>query len=116
MPEMTVGAEGQRGSSATFQRRLLQDCYTAELDRGGSAKVKKLACGRVGERKATTGKETMPADLGLLLEAVAGESPAGLQRIAVAAEGVPHQDQIEAAAALRLPHMGQHMNEEALGA
>ena len=116
MPEMTVGAEGQRGSSATFQRRLLQDCYTAELDRGGSAKVKKLAWRRVGDRGAAVRKETVADDFGLLLNAVAGERFARLQHIAVAAKGVPHQHQIEAAAALRLPHMGQLMNEEALGA
>ena len=60
------------------------------------------------------GEKTMPDDLRLLLEAIVFEPPAGLQLVAVAAEGVAHQRQVETAALLRLPDMGQLMNEEPL--
>ena len=56
----------------------------------------------------------MADDFGLLLKAIVLEAPSGLQGVTVAAEGVPHQRQVEAAALLRLPDMGQLMDEKAL--
>ena len=56
----------------------------------------------------------MADDFGLLLKAVALERPVRAQVIAIAAEGVAHQRQVEAAALLRLPDMGHFMDEKAL--
>ena len=56
----------------------------------------------------------MANDFGLLLKAIVLEAPTGLEGIAVAAEGVPHQGQIEAAALLGLPDMGELVDEKAL--
>jgi len=50
----------------------------------------------------------------LLFEAVAVEPAAVDHAIAISAEGVPHQREIEAAAGLRLPDMGHFVDEEAL--
>src|SRR3546814_10211368 len=54
----------------------------------------------------------VPHDLRLLLDAVALERPAGLQGVAVAAEGMAGQRQPDAA--LMLPVMGHLMDEKAL--
>jgi hypothetical protein len=35
MPETAVAAEERRDKSATFKQRLLQDCYTADLNLEG---------------------------------------------------------------------------------
>ena len=45
-------------------------------------------------------------DFRLLLEAVAIERLSWLELVGVAAEGMAHQQQIEAALGLRLPNMG----------
>ena len=52
----------------------------------------------------------MPDDLGLVFNSVVGERFAGFQSERVAAERMPHQRQIEKAAFLRLPDVGQSMH------
>ena len=56
----------------------------------------------------------MADDFRLLLKAVTMERPAVLELVSVAAEGVAHERQIEAPARLRLPDVGQLMDEKAL--
>ena len=56
----------------------------------------------------------MADDFGLLLEAVSVEWPAFDQAVAVAAEGVPHQRQVEAPTLLRLPDMSKLVDEKTL--
>lgn len=56
----------------------------------------------------------MADHLRLLLKAVPAEGAAFDEFVVVAAEGVPHQRQIEAAAGLRLPYMGHFMDEQPL--
>ena len=56
----------------------------------------------------------MADDFRLLLQTVIFEAAPRLQLISVAAERMAHQRQIEAAALLCLPDMGQFVNEEAL--
>ena len=56
----------------------------------------------------------MADDFRLLLKAVVLERPAGLQAVAVAAERMAHQRQVEAPALLRLPDVGHFVNEQAL--
>ena len=60
------------------------------------------------------GEKPVANDFRLLLKAVVFEAAARLDHISVAAEGVPHQRQIESPAFLRLPDMGQLVHEEAL--
>jgi len=50
----------------------------------------------------------------LLLEPIAGEGAAGHDRVAVAAERLAHQRQVESSVALRLPDVGHLVDEEAL--
>src|SRR5688572_20059808 len=61
-------------------------------------------------------QEDVANDFGLLLEPVALERPAGLEAIAITAEGVSHQHQIPAAAGLGLPDVGHFVQEQALQA
>ncbi len=56
----------------------------------------------------------MADDLGLLLDPVARERAVGIEPIGIAAEGVAHQRQPIFAAGLRLPDMGQLVDEQAL--
>ena len=58
----------------------------------------------------------MADDFGLLLEAVAVERLALLERVGIAAERVAHQRQVEAAACLGLPDMGHFVDKQALAA
>ncbi len=58
----------------------------------------------------------MANDLRLLFETVAVERFARLKSVSVAAKGMAHQWQIETAALLRLPNVGQLVDEEALPA
>src|SRR5215212_4471933 len=60
------------------------------------------------EREACTPacQKCVRDDLGLLFQAVALERLSGLQLIGIAAEGVPHERQIQAPALLRLPYVG----------
>src|SRR4051812_44418806 len=66
--------------------------------------------------RAAVGQKTMPDDLGLLLEPVAPKGLSGFQFIRITAEGMAHQRQVETAAFLRLPDVGQLVDEEALPA
>ena len=50
----------------------------------------------------------------LLFNAIASEGLASPDRVGIAAEGVAHEREIEAAALLSLPHMGHLVNEETL--
>ena len=56
----------------------------------------------------------MANDFGLLFKAIVLEPASGLQVIAVSAEGVPHERQIEAPSLLRLPDMGELVDEKTL--
>ena len=56
----------------------------------------------------------MTDDLGLLLDAVAGERFARFQPISVAAERMTDQRQVEAAALLSLPYVSHLMDPEPL--
>ena len=58
----------------------------------------------------------MADEFGLLLEAVVHEALAGHQSVAIAAEGMPHQREVERAVLLCLPDVGQLVDEEALPA
>jgi len=58
----------------------------------------------------------MADDFRLLFKAIVLEPPTFDQRISVAAERVPHQRQVKAPALLRLPHMGELMDVNALPA
>ena len=60
-------------------------------------------------------KEGVLHDLGLLLDAVAGEGFARLSDIIVAAEGVAHQREPPSAFVRRLPDMGHLVDEMGLG-
>src|SRR5205814_9865930 len=92
---------------------LLQDCYRPE---SRSAERQQLARRYYGHRRAMFGQETMADNFRLLLQSVARERLAGFQHVAVAAEWMAHQRQIEAAALLRLPNVGQLVDEETLAA
>src|SRR5438270_700005 len=59
------------------------------------------------------GEKAVADDLRLLLDPISRERLARLQPIAVAAEGVAHQEKIEAALRLRLPDVGHFVDEEA---
>ena len=67
-----------------------------------------------GQRAPMVGKKAVADDFGLLLKAIVLEPAPGLQVIAVAAEGVPHQRQVEATTLLRLPDMGELVDEKTL--
>ena len=56
----------------------------------------------------------MTDNFGLLLKAIVLETASGLQLVAVPAEGVPHQRQVEATTLLRLPDMGELVDEKTL--
>jgi len=60
------------------------------------------------------GQESMPDNLGLLLDAIAIEQPAGFEPIVIAAERMTHQRQPEAPALLRLPDVDHLVNEQTL--
>lgn len=66
------------------------------------------------DRHAAVGEEAVADDLGLLFEAITVEPATLLYLIAVAAERVTHQRQIEAAVSLRLPDMGHFVDEQTL--
>src|SRR3954451_11313706 len=100
MPETAVGAEGDRGAQVTFLRQLLQDCNNFAVS---TAERKQVPRRHEGLRCAAVCEEPVPYDLGLLLDPVAIERFARLQTIAVPAERMPHQRQIETSALLRLP-------------
>ena len=53
-------------------------------------------------------------EFGLLLDTIGGEPPRRIEAIAIAAKGVAHQRQIDAAALLALPHMHEFVDEERL--
>ena len=59
-----------------------------------------------------TKQEDVPNDLGLLFEAVLLETTPRTDRVIVAAEGVPLQQQIVPAPLLRLPHVRHFMDEK----
>lgn len=63
---------------------------------------------------SAVGEKPVTDDFRLLLKAVVLEASARLDLISVAAERVPHQRQIESPAFLRLPDMGQLVDEETL--
>ena len=65
---------------------------------------------------ADPGEEDVPDNLRLLLETVPIERSPRHQVVAVAAERVAHQRQIETAAFLRLPDVGHFVDEESLAA
>ena len=56
----------------------------------------------------------MAHQFGLLFKPIAVEGAAFPELIGVAAEGMPHQDEVEAPARLGLPDMGHLMDEQAL--
>ncbi|MNC99380.1 hypothetical protein D3C83_176570 [compost metagenome] len=56
----------------------------------------------------------MADDLGLLLDSVLLEFPAGLENVVVAAPWMAVQQQVPVALGLGLPDVRQFMNEEAL--
>src|SRR5262245_7073317 len=59
-------------------------------------------------------KENVTDDFRLLLEPVAPKRTLGLKPIVIAAEWMAHQRQVETAALLRLPDMGQLVDEISL--
>src|SRR4029079_11544278 len=83
-----------------------------QLEIGG--KRQNLA-GRTDSRcPAAVREEAMADDFRLLLKAIILEAPPRLQLIAVTAERVPHQREIEAPALLRLPDMRELVDEKTL--
>ena len=56
----------------------------------------------------------MTDNFGLLLKAIILEPASGLQVVAISAEGVPHQRQVEATTLLALPDMGELVDEKTL--
>lgn len=59
-------------------------------------------------------QERVADDLGLLFEPVAVEQAVGDEVVAIAAEWVPHQREVEAPAGLRLPDVRHFMDEQSL--
>src|SRR3954452_23140477 len=114
MPEIRPWVEEHARRLDTFTRPLLQDCYRNGADTNLS-KEQQLARrnGRYGD--AAIGEEAMADDFRLLLDAVMLERLSGFQHVSIAAEGMPHQHQIEAAALLGLPDVGHLMDEIGLG-
>src|SRR3982750_2154692 len=66
------------------------------------------------ECNALLRKENVADDLRLLLDSVAGEQFSRRDRIIVPAERVTHERQVEPALGLRLPHVGELVDEESL--
>ena len=60
------------------------------------------------------GEEAMADDFRLLFKTIVFEPPAFDERISVAAEWVAHQRQVKSPASLRLPHMRELVDENAL--
>src|SRR5207302_3952257 len=115
MPETAVGEEGRRGPSVTFLPPLLHYCYRrVPALKLTSGEGKQLSWRYDRQANAAIREEAMADDFRLLFEAIPGERLPGLQLIAIAAERMAHQRQIEAPLDLRLPDMGHLMDEEAL--
>src|SRR5436190_2651580 len=64
--------------------------------------------------RTSIGEEPLSYDFGLLLESVAVERLARLDGEVVAAKGMAHQRQVEAALGLRLPHVRHFVDEKSL--
>lgn len=79
-----------------------------------SEKGQNLARRAVRRLPPAIGKKPMPHDFRLLFKTVVFEAPTRLKHIFVAAEGVSHQREVEPAAPLSLPNMGQFMDEKSL--
>jgi len=67
-----------------------------------------------GQRTPMVGEESMADDFGLLLKAIVLESPSGLKVVAVSAERMAHERQVESPALLSLPNVGKLVHEKTL--
>src|SRR5207248_6831359 len=97
MPESALGEEGRRGPSVTFLPPLLHYCYRrVPTPKACSSERKQLSWRHDRQANAAIGEEAMADDFRLLFETVMREWLPRLQLIAIAAERMAHQRQIEA--------------------
>ena len=67
-----------------------------------------------GQRAPMVGKKAVADDFGLLLKAIVLEPPSGLEVVAVSAERMAHERQVESPSLLRLPDVSQLVHEKTL--
>src|SRR6476659_2305971 len=90
---------------------MLQNGYIAVSTEGQNRARRALS-----DRRSVLAQEDVADDLGLLFEAVSVERLFRFDLIGIAAERMPHEEQVEASFRLRLPDVRHLVHEEALAA